>query len=142
MNLKRTFPTWLALVPAFALLSGCSAGPGTTGQSGPMGGNEPGGMATYAGDKEFHAAHTLREPGSTQHRGKMIDFPVGDGMAKAYWVPPAEGHDQAVLMVHEWWGLNDNIKETADKLNGEAGYAVLAVDLYEGKVASNSDEAG
>lgn len=46
----------------------------------------------------------------------------------------------AVIMIHEWWGLNDNIKNMADELAKE-GYAVLAVDLYNGKVASNPKEA-
>jgi carboxymethylenebutenolidase len=47
----------------------------------------------------------------------------------------------AVVMIHEWWGLNENIKEMADQLASE-GYAVLAVDLYNGTVAANPEEAG
>jgi len=47
----------------------------------------------------------------------------------------------AVVMIHEWWGLNDNIKEMARSLAAE-GYVVLAVDLYNGKIGKNSTEAG
>ena len=47
----------------------------------------------------------------------------------------------AVLLIHEWWGLNDQIKAVAAELARE-GYVAVAVDLYEGKVASNADEAG
>src|SRR3989338_6093056 len=55
--------------------------------------------------------------------------------------PKADGKYPAVVMMHEWWGLNDNIKEMAKQLAAE-GYVVLAVDLYDGKVGKNSTEAG
>lgn len=100
------------------------------------------GMKEFANDKEFHAAHTMRDAGHVDLHGKDIEIPVADGKARAYWTAPSEGHKQCVLMVHEWWGLNDNIRETADKLNTEEGYGVLAIDLYDGKVAKNADEAG
>ncbi len=45
-----------------------------------------------------------------------------------------------VLLIHEWWGLNDQIKSVAAELANQ-GYMALAVDLFEGKVASNADEA-
>ena len=47
----------------------------------------------------------------------------------------------AVIMIHEWWGLNQNIKNMADQLADE-GYVVLAVDLYNGEVATESSRAG
>lgn len=46
----------------------------------------------------------------------------------------------ALIVIHEWWGLNDNIKAMTDRLAGE-GYIALAVDLYNGKVADNPEEA-
>ena len=54
--------------------------------------------------------------------------------------PVVNGNYPGVVMIHEWWGLNDNIKEMADKLASH-GYVVLAVDLYDGKVATTSDQA-
>ena len=46
----------------------------------------------------------------------------------------------AVVMIHEWWGLNDNIKDMANELAGE-GYVVLAADLYNGEVATDPNRA-
>lgn len=56
---------------------------------------------------------------------------------KGYLAYPAaaEGGLPAVLLFHEWWGLNDNIKSMADQLAGQ-GYVALAADLYGGQVAS------
>lgn len=58
-----------------------------------------------------------------------------------YLARPADGRDYpGVVMIHEWWGLNDNIKDMAKQLASD-GYIVLAVDLYEGEVAQTSEEA-
>ena len=46
----------------------------------------------------------------------------------------------SVLVIHEWWGLNDNVRDMARKLAGE-GYIALAVDLYEGQVAESGESA-
>jgi carboxymethylenebutenolidase len=54
--------------------------------------------------------------------------------------PVDDGNYPGVVMIHEWWGLNENIKEMADKLASH-GYVVLAVDLYDGKVATTSEQA-
>jgi carboxymethylenebutenolidase len=54
--------------------------------------------------------------------------------------PADDGEYPAVVMIHEWWGLNENIRHMADVLAGH-GYVVFAVDLYDGRVATNSSEA-
>ena len=54
--------------------------------------------------------------------------------------PVRQGSFPGIIMIHEWWGLNDNIKEMAQKLASH-GYIVLAVDLYEGQIALTSEEA-
>ena len=54
--------------------------------------------------------------------------------------PDVNGEFPGIVMIHEWWGLNDNIKEMAEKLASH-GYVVLAVDLYNGEVATTSDQA-
>ena len=52
----------------------------------------------------------------------------------------AEGDLPGLIVIHEWWGLNDNIKTMTRRLAGE-GYVALAVDLYEGEVASEPEQA-
>ena len=66
-----------------------------------------------------------------------------DGNSVGYLVYPTNYTNQklpAVIMIHEWWGLNDNIKNMANMLAKE-GYVVLAVDLYNGTVATDSSRA-
>ena len=67
---------------------------------------------------------------------------LGDELVYGYFVAPADMFEPlpAVIMIHEWWGLNDNTRAMADRLAAE-GYIVLAVDLYSGKTAKNSAEA-
>jgi carboxymethylenebutenolidase len=58
-----------------------------------------------------------------------------------YMVLPADAVDvPAIIMIHEWWGLNDNIRAMARRLAGE-GYAVLAIDLYAGQTAETPGDA-
>lgn len=65
----------------------------------------------------------------------VVYFENSDGyLAK----PAADGQYPAIVMIHEWWGLTDNIKQMAEKLASH-GYVVLAVDLYEGQVGTTAD---
>lgn len=65
-----------------------------------------------------------------------------DALVYGYFAAPADMFEPmpAVIMIHEWWGLNDNIRAMADRLAGE-GYIVFAVDLFAGNVASSPAEA-
>ena len=54
--------------------------------------------------------------------------------------PSQPGSYSGIIMIHEWWGLNDNIMEMAKQLAAQ-GYIVLAVDLYDGQVATTPDKA-
>ncbi|HEY6949663.1 MAG TPA: dienelactone hydrolase family protein [Nitrososphaeraceae archaeon] len=66
--------------------------------------------------------------------------------SKGYLVYPVQSNDTvdkklpAVVMIHEWWGLNKNIKDMANLL-AKHGFAVLAADLYNGKVANTTQRA-
>ena len=58
-----------------------------------------------------------------------------------YLARPADKQKHpGLILIHEWWGLNDNIRENARKF-AELGYVALAVDLYEGESATTPDEA-
>lgn len=57
-----------------------------------------------------------------------------------YAKPSSAGNYPGVVMIHEWWGLNDHIKDMARQLASQ-GYHVLAVDLYDGKIAVTPQDA-
>lgn len=67
---------------------------------------------------------------------------IGGQKVRGHLARPLEasGPLPGLIVIQEWWGLNDNIRAMADRFAGE-GYLVLAVDLYEGKVATTSDAA-
>jgi carboxymethylenebutenolidase len=71
--------------------------------------------------------------------GEVLGHPARGYLARPQ-TPPAGAHLPGLIVIHEWWGLNDNIKAATRRLAGE-GYAALAVDLYGGKVADNPDGA-
>jgi carboxymethylenebutenolidase len=64
----------------------------------------------------------------------------GDTVNAVAYVPDGKGRFPAVIVIHEWWGLNDWVKEQANKL-ADQGYLALAVDFYRGKVATTRDQA-
>ena len=73
--------------------------------------------------------------------GTMVSFPSGSETISGYLATPeGPGKKPAVLVIHEWWGLNDFAKGKADGF-AKQGYIALAVDLYRGKVTDNPDTA-
>lgn len=74
--------------------------------------------------------------------GEMITFTRPDGQdVRGYLVEPAQGSSApAIVVIQEWWGLNDQIKGVADKF-AASGYRVLVPDLYRGKLALEANEA-
>ena len=74
--------------------------------------------------------------------GKMISFKRPDGQSvNGYLAEPQQGAKApGMVVIQEWWGLNDQIKGVADKL-AKAGYRALVPDLYRGKVALEANEA-
>lgn len=130
-------PLALSVVMAFAVaLGGC----GRTADE------EQGYAAKMAeahkGDRPVPTAATAERP-ALEVATLDVDYATVKGRAvKGYLAYPVEAHGAlpAVLMFHEWWGLNDNIKAMAQRLAGQ-GYVVLAVDLFGGTVAQDPDQA-
>lgn len=89
-------------------------------------------------EKAFAALHDLKAEAPPKPTGTMVE--IGGG--KHYLALPKDkqGPFPAVVVIHEWWGLNDHIKHWADRLTAE-GYAALAVDLYGGVSAKTAEEA-
>lgn len=100
-------------------------------------------FAAFADDKSFRDAHPTPVAVSLTHGGKDITFPVeGGAEGRAFFVKAHGNTNKYLLLFHEWWGLNDNIKEEAMRWSHDLGIHVLAVDLYDGKAASTPDDAG
>ena len=73
--------------------------------------------------------------------GKMVEFSSNGAKTQGYLATPAAGKGPGVLVIQEWWGLVQHIKNVADRFAAE-GFSALAPDLYHGKTASEPDSAG
>jgi carboxymethylenebutenolidase len=89
-------------------------------------------------EREFMELHTLKAEAAPPRKGQEVEV----GGARAYLSLPegAQAPLPGVVIIHEWWGLNEHIMHWADRL-AAGGYAALAVDLYGGKVATTREEA-
>jgi carboxymethylenebutenolidase len=117
-------PAWstLSALWAFSLLPASAiAGPGDAAATQP----HPLGIADAAGLKGQSVTTSL---GSVKLAGYLSQ-------------PEGQGPFPSVIMFHEWWGLNTHIKQQADALAQE-GFVVFAPDLYDGKLATDSETAG
>ena len=118
------------------------------------------GLPAFAADPaadeaaKMHAAHHHEAPAATPATEAAPKVPVsgadvvyatlGGKTVKGYLAAP-QGFSPAhplpgIIVVHEWWGLNDNMRATTRRLAGE-GYVALAVDLYGGASATDGDAA-
>ncbi len=71
--------------------------------------------------------------------GEMIEFPSNGSTGHGYLASPAGG-GPGVVVIQEWWGLVDHIKDVCDRFAAE-GFVALAPDLYHGTATSEPDEA-
>jgi len=74
----------------------------------------------------------------TKDAGQKLD--VGGESTTLYLARPDGGTGPRVLLLHPWWGLNDDVRGLADRLAG-SGFLVAAPDLFRGKIATTFEEA-
>jgi carboxymethylenebutenolidase len=101
-------------------------------------------FALFASDISFVMSHEAPLP-FVYHseNGQDITFKAADGTdAHGWMVKASKPTDYYLFVIHEWWGLNDYIKQESEKLGNELGVNVIAIDLYDNKVATTPDEAG
>ncbi len=96
----------------------------------------------HAGDAPVATEAAMAEPAAEVETQTVAYATVNGQQVQGYLARPmnAEGPLPGVIVIHEWWGLNDNIRSMAEQLAGQ-GYRALAVDLYGGASASTPDEA-
>ena len=105
--------------------------------------NTLGNNNTVAYSYNIYNNSNSQEPQNSLHNNSVNYY--GNNNSTGYIVYPELANNTqqqlpAVIMIHEWWGLNEDIKNQADILARE-GYVVLAVDLYQGEVATTSDRS-
>lgn len=126
------------------MLAGCGAGQGDADEAGKEAGraNVEAMAKEHANDTTDASPGALVAPSSVVTSQTMAYTEYDDQLVYGYFSAPADMFEPlpAVIMIHEWWGLNDNIRAMADRLAAE-GYIVLAVDLYGGKIAASAAEA-
>ena len=103
-------------------------------------------FALFASNKDFNNEHPF--PRAYVHvslaGGKMIKFKTPDGPdANGYLIEAKTKTNNWIFVFQEWWGLNDNIKRSSEDLYNDLGNVnVLALDMYDGKVATDPKAAG
>jgi carboxymethylenebutenolidase len=140
IKLSRMFKQFVILVFVFAQFYAQAQTPASCCQA-----SATASFAALGSDEEFRNAHmspkndTLINP-----KGKLIGIATEDGkQAYGYFITATEPTDKILLVFHEWWGLNDNIKAESEKLFEALGGKahVLAVDLFDYKKATTAEAA-
>ncbi|MFY8001906.1 MAG: dienelactone hydrolase family protein [Candidatus Kapaibacteriota bacterium] len=100
-------------------------------------------FAALSTDRAFVNKHEEPLAASFQTKGTAVKVKAADGTeCFGYEIKPGKESKNVIFVIHEWWGLNDYIKQEADKLSAELGARVIALDLYDGKVATTREDAG
>jgi len=100
-------------------------------------------VAMLSKDSAFTASHLPPAPVAfTAVTGEMVRFATKGAEGQAFLVRSPQPSRKYIFVFHEWWGLNDYIRREAEALQQALGNVnVLAIDLYDGQVATNLDSA-
>ncbi len=136
--MRSHHPTRLALATAFALASA------------PLAAQDPAADKDYAARMHQEHRHETPTPSAAvapaparRVVSERVRYATLGGIeVHGHLARPADaaGALPGLIVIQEWWGLNDNVRAMADRFAGE-GYLVLAVDLYEGQVATSAEAA-
>ena len=124
--------TWPALFAAYALLGGCT--PAEEPEESPAPDVPPARPEVPADVPDADARPVVAE--------RLPYAEVDEQLVYGHFAIPADMIDPlpAVILIHDWWGLNDEMREASERLAAE-GYIVLGVDLFVGRTASSPAEA-
>jgi len=100
-------------------------------------------FAALSNDEAFVNMHPYPKSNVSPKEGEMIKIPVAGGeKANAFVIKTKEESSNYLFVFHEWWGLNDNIKQEAKKYYDKLDNVnVIALDLYDGLVATDREKA-
>ena len=98
------------------------------------------GSETTTDETSPSPTNSMMLDGEGEYNVETSDVSYFEETTGFYAKPTQDGQYPGVVMIHEWWGLNDNIKDMARQLASK-GYRVLAVDLYNGQTATDANEA-
>jgi carboxymethylenebutenolidase len=134
---KQTRGFWLGAMTLFLALGLC-LGCGSSGED-----DYAERMAIeHEGDEPLASGAAGQDPGADVDGEDVVYAEVGGVPVTGYLAKPAGGGTglPGIIVIQEWWGLNDNIRSMARQLAGQ-GYTALAVDLYQGQVATDPETA-
>lgn len=98
------------------------------------------GVHAFAADGLRAEDHELNPNTPAKLAGETLELKTADGKSFKVYASGDKNAKRGILLVHEWWGLNDHIRGWANRF-AKLGYRAMAVDLYDGQVATDADTA-
>lgn len=98
-------------------------------------------LSSIQSQAEPNSPTPTSQPTKFEIKTQSLTLKRGDDRIAVYYATPVTPTPvPGILLIHEWWGLNDWVKRQADRF-AEKGYAAMAVDLYRGEVATDGEHA-